>query len=120
GFPLGVAVTAVVGAGLQALAAPAYYHVGDGYDLWTRRVDTIGEALALVPAGIVRLAVRVPLIEGAAALWARLARGVLSAGAPDPAGATARAVAEPPRRAPRPGPGAIRALWIHLAAYLGL
>ena len=118
GLPLAVAVISVVGAGLQALAAPAYYHAGDGIDFGAWRVDTLGEAFLLVPAGIVVLALSVPLIAGAAALWAALARGVLGGGASAPA--APRQVGAAPRRAPRPSRGALQALGVHAAAYLFL
>jgi signal transduction histidine kinase len=117
GLPLAVAVVAVVGAGLQMLAAPTYYYAGDGIDLGAWTIDTLGEALLLVPAGILVLALSVPVIGGAAAVCAALARGVLGDAVPA-AGAAQAPAADSRYRARRPGRRAMQALGVHAAAYL--
>lgn len=117
GLPLAVAAIAVIGAGGQMLAAPTYYHAGDGIDLGVWRVDTFVEALLLVPPGLLVLALSVPLVGAAGSLWVAIARGVLGSA---PAGV--------PRNVPGPGPAAARAAHhasmrgfaVHAAIYVGI
>ena len=71
-------------------------------------MDTIGEALLLVPAGALLLSLSVPLTTAFGSLWAALARGVLGAGESRPA----RAARAP---SPRPAVRGSRALAIHAA-----
>ncbi len=96
GLPLACVVLGVIGAALQLIAAPAYYRAGDGIDVGVWRIDTLPEALALVPIGVAVLCLAIPLTDGLGRLWAALARGVLG-----PAGA-ARPAAPRRARAPRP------------------
>ena len=112
GMPLGIIALGVIFQGLQALTAPFHYFAwGDDYfGFW--EVDTIGEALLLVPAGALLLILSVPLVTALGSLSAALAREVLWTGQPRPE--------RPPRRpaagaAPRPARGATRALAIHAA-----
>lgn len=77
GLPLAVLVLAVIGVGGHMPAAVTYYHVGDGIDLGAWTIDTLGEALAVLPAGLLVLALAVPLTNAAGALWIALARTVL-------------------------------------------
>jgi signal transduction histidine kinase len=80
GMPLGVIALAVIAQGLQALTIPFYYYAaGDQlFGVWD--VDTLGEAILLVPAGALLLILSVPLVTALGELSAAIARGVLGAG----------------------------------------
>jgi signal transduction histidine kinase len=58
---------------IQLLAVPFYYHWTEGVDLfWNSDVDTLGEALQFVPAGLALLGISVYLL----ALSTKLSRGL--------------------------------------------
>jgi signal transduction histidine kinase len=80
GMPLGILALSVIAQGLQALTIPLWYYAGGDqiYGVWD--VDTLGEALLLVPAGALLLILSVPLVTALGALSAALARSVLGAG----------------------------------------
>ena len=88
-LPLGivsftVAVT-VIGAGLGLLFAPAYYWaLGDGEWVAAIHVDTLGEALAVVPLGAVILLLGIPGLSALGRLYGWLAAQLLGSNA-DPA-----------------------------------
>ena len=88
-LPLGivsftVAVT-VIGAGLGLLFAPAYYWaLGDGEWVAAIHVDTLGEALAVVPLGAVILLLGIPGLSVLGRLYGWLAAQLLGSNA-DPA-----------------------------------
>ncbi len=116
GLPLAVVVIAVIGAGLQLAVAPVYYHAeAVDFGIWT--IDTISEALLVVPVGVAILLLAVPLTVAAGRGWSVLARGVL--GAPREGEATAPPRPQGPggRRVSAPSPGAMRGLAWHAASY---
>jgi signal transduction histidine kinase len=81
-FPLGVAsfvvTTAVLSVGLGALLAPAWYWaMPEGIELGIAQVDTLWEALALMPLGALLLLVGVPALNGLGALYGRFAELLL-------------------------------------------
>jgi signal transduction histidine kinase len=80
GMPLGIIALGVIGQSLQWLAMPFYYWAADDqvYGVWD--VDTLGEALLLVPAGALLLVLSVPLVTALGRLSAALARTVLGVG----------------------------------------
>ena len=95
GLPLACVVLGVIGSGLQLIAAPTYYRAADGIDLGVWRIDTLLEALAVVPIGLAVLCLAIPITDGLGRLWTAIARAVL--GPADAARPAAR-----PARAPRP------------------
>jgi signal transduction histidine kinase len=114
GLPLAVVAIGVIGQGLQALTLPLwYYAAGDHlYGAWD--IDTFGEAMLLVPAGVLLLILSVPLVTAFGALAGYLARAVLGGGeahAPREGGAARRAGRAGLDRPP-PAPSR-RALGIH-------
>jgi signal transduction histidine kinase len=81
-FPLGVAsfvvTTVVLSVGLGALLAPAWYWaMPEGIELGIAQVDTLWEAVALVPLGAALLLVGVPALNGLGALYGRFAELLL-------------------------------------------
>ncbi len=117
GLPLAVVVIAVIGAGLQLAAAPAYYYAEDiDFGFWT--VDTLSEAILLVPVGAVVLALAVPLAVLAGRAWGGLARGVLGAPAAGRRGPAAGGTATLLLRAAPPSGAAMLGLAWHAGAYL--
>ena len=68
GAPLGVAVAALVSSGLQLIAAPFYFWTLE-VDLGFWTVDTLGEALLVVPVGVLLVLLSVPAVNGAAVAW---------------------------------------------------
>jgi signal transduction histidine kinase len=92
GLPAAVVVVSVIAAALSAIAAPAYYPFGDGIQLGFATVDTLPEALALVPFGVIVLLLCPMLVDAAASGSRALARTLLTPGAgkagerPRPAG----------------------------------
>ena len=88
-FPFGLVsfiVTCVVlGVGLQALTLPAWYWaVPDGVDIGVLRVDQLGEALALVPLGVVVLLLGIPALGALGRLYVGYAEVLLGSNT-DPA-----------------------------------
>jgi signal transduction histidine kinase len=64
---------------IQMLAVPFYYHWTEGVDLfWNSDVDTIGEALQFVPAGLALLAISAYLLVPSTKLSRALARNLLA------------------------------------------
>jgi signal transduction histidine kinase len=113
GLPLAVLVIAVVGAGVQMTAAVTFFYASP-IDIGIWSVDTLTEAILVLPLGLLVLALSVPLVQAVGELWIRIARGVLGpATDPEPR--------RPPRgpgvRVPRPGRNAMRGLGFHAAAY---
>jgi signal transduction histidine kinase len=64
--------------GIQALAIPLYYDAVDGTDLFGRSVDTRGEALLAVLAGLALLAIGVYLLGPVTRISGGLARRLLA------------------------------------------
>ena len=115
GVPLAAAVLAVIGTGAQMVALFTYYSPAGGVDIGIWQVDTLGEALAFIPPGLVLLTLAVPLADGAGALWTAIARGAVgveSAAVPP----TAAGPASAPTR--RTQAELQRALGIHAACYI--
>jgi signal transduction histidine kinase len=110
GLPFGTVAIAVVGLGLQLVTAPTYYWASDiDFGVWT--VDTLGEAVLLVPVGVALLAISPFVVSILARPWRPIARGLLQGSAAAPAAAPA---AVSPRVDPVAGPRrASRALKIH-------
>jgi signal transduction histidine kinase len=83
GFPTALLQIALLSTSLGAIAAPIYYRWvpqdggPKGPDLGAWRVDTLGRALLLVPAGLVLLVATVHLIRPLAAAWRGIAGGLL-------------------------------------------
>ena len=112
GLPLGILALAVIGQGLQALTLPFYYYATSDqlYGAWD--VNTLGEAILLVPAGAILLILSVPLVTALGALSGALARGVLGTGEPRSERPPRRPAGGPAPRLSRP---AGRGLTIHAA-----
>ena len=117
GFALGVALLALLSAGLGLLTAPAWYwSVPHGGETGDWRIDSLGRALAVVPAGAVALALALLLARAARGPARSLANATLGAGSAPAAGGRG-ASTEP--GAPG-GPGARRAVAIHAIASAAL
>jgi signal transduction histidine kinase len=114
GLPIATVVIAVAGAGLRLAAAPAYYWAEE-VDVGFWQIDTFSEVMLVVPVGVAIVALTVPLVEGAAALWAAVARGVL--GAPTSRDATGAPGVPTPRRI---GDGGLPGLAWHVGSYIVL
>jgi signal transduction histidine kinase len=80
--------------GVQTVTIPLYYEAADGADLFGMSVNTIGEALLAVPAGIALLAIGIYLLGPLGKLSRRLAVRLL-------AGEADRIVRSPPERSAR-------------------
>ena len=79
GWVIAVVAIAPFSIGIQMLAVPFYYHATDGVDLfWNSDVDTLGEALQFVPAGLAVLAIGVYLLGPITRLSRGLARSLLA------------------------------------------
>ena len=113
GLPVACVVLGVIGFALQLVLAPTYYRVDDPLDWGFWAVDTLPEALAVVPAGLALLVLVIPLIDGAGRFWVRLATAVL--GESPAASPRTAVVATAPRRV-RPRTGAILAVAFVLVA----
>ncbi|MBD0280949.1 MAG: sensor domain-containing protein [Thermoleophilaceae bacterium] len=77
-LPLGIAsfviVVCVLCASLGSVLAPVYFwSVPDGIDLWLLEVDTLLEALALVPLGAVWIVLGIPALGALGRLYGELA-----------------------------------------------
>jgi signal transduction histidine kinase len=77
-LPLGIAsfviATVVLGVAAGLLLAPAYYWAdSDGLDLGLFHVDTLGEALAVVPVGALVAFIGIPALGGLGRLYGQLA-----------------------------------------------
>jgi signal transduction histidine kinase len=78
GFAIAVGLVSLIGAALQAITYPITYRWSSA-EIGAWHADTLGRALLFLPAGIVALLVAVHLIGPLAALWRRLASGLLTA-----------------------------------------
>ncbi len=117
GFALGVALLALLSAGLGLLSAPLWYwSVSHGGETGAWRIDSLGHALAAASVGAVALALALVLARAARGPSRSLANAMLGAGSAHASGG-AGAAREP--GAPG-GPGARRALAIHALASAGL
>ena len=80
-----VVTVTVLGVALGALAAPAWYWaLPDGIELGIAQVDSLAEAVALVPIGAVLLFLGIPALNGLGRLYGRFAQLLLGTNA-DPA-----------------------------------
>ncbi len=80
-----VVTVTVLGVALGALAAPAWYWaLPDGIELGIAQVDSLAEAVALVPIGAVLLFLGIPALNGLGRLYGRFAQLLLGTSA-DPA-----------------------------------
>jgi signal transduction histidine kinase len=75
---IGIVALAPFSLGIQTLAIPLYYDASDGPDLFGMSVDTLGEALLAVPAGLALVVVGVYLLGPLAKLSRGLAGGLLA------------------------------------------
>jgi signal transduction histidine kinase len=85
-FPVGIVsfvlVTVVLGTGLAALLAPAYYWaVEDGLELGLFEIDTLIEAVAVVPVGVLILFLGIPALGALGKLYGHLAALLLGSNA---------------------------------------
>jgi signal transduction histidine kinase len=113
GFALAVALISLLAAGLVLLSAPLWFwSVPHGAEAGVWRIDSLGRALAVMPAGAVALALALVLARAATGPTRVLANATLGAGQAHPSrpGGAAPAPGEPG------GPGARRALAIHAIA----
>jgi signal transduction histidine kinase len=115
GFALGVTLLAMVSAGLGALTAPLWYWSVPHGEAGEWRIDSLGHALLVVPAGAVVLALALVIARAARGPSRSLANVTL--GASTHASAGSGASGEPGASG---GPGARRALAIHAVASAGL
>jgi signal transduction histidine kinase len=77
GIATGALVLALGASSLFLIAAPTYYWTGDVLDSSVWNVDTLPEALALVPAGLVLALLTVLVVRGLAVPWRAAAEGML-------------------------------------------
>ncbi|MFL5910334.1 MAG: sensor domain-containing protein [Gaiellaceae bacterium] len=80
GFGLAVGEVALLAASLGSLAFPAWYRWGPDLRFRSWHVDTLPRSLVLVPIGLVGLAAAIVLAQLFAAMFGRLARGLLGSG----------------------------------------
>jgi signal transduction histidine kinase len=107
GFPLAVLELSLIVIALQAIAAPLTYHSQEfEFGFWN--VDTLGEALLLLPLAPVALLVAILLVRPLTAPWRALAPRLLG----QRPGDVTRPPITPTRR--------IRALTIHAALSFGI
>jgi signal transduction histidine kinase len=78
GWAIAIVALAPFSLGIQTLAIPFYYDAVDGTDLFAMSVDTLGEALLAVPAGLALLAMGVYLLGPVTRLSRGLARRLLA------------------------------------------
>jgi signal transduction histidine kinase len=90
GVPIAAALFSLLGSALWLIASPIHYRWSDiDWGIW--RVDTLGEAVLLVPVGVAGLALTIQLVRPLAALWRWSAGGLLAgSGAPRPSPAAMR------------------------------
>jgi signal transduction histidine kinase len=83
GLPLAVALLSLFGAGLFLITAPIHYRWipqdggAHGLDFGIWHAESLGDALAVVPVGLVLLVLAANLVRPLAALWGRLAYRLL-------------------------------------------
>ena len=81
-FPLGIAsfvlVVVLVSVSLGFAAAPLYYWAGDGINFGVWRIDELWEAVSLMAIGIPLALVSLHVLNGAAYLAGKVARGMLA------------------------------------------
>ncbi len=77
GWPLAIVQLALVAAATWSIALPLTYRWQDDADVVGRDVDTLPEALAFVPAGLLALLATVHLARPLSALWEPIASGLL-------------------------------------------
>jgi signal transduction histidine kinase len=73
--------TVVLAATVALIGAPAYYSTGGGLDVGFTTIDTLGEALALVPAGLLVGFVGIPALGAAARAYGWFAQQLLGSNA---------------------------------------
>ena len=81
GWPLAILQLALLTAAVWAIALPLTYRWMDDADAVGRRIDTLPEALAFVPAGLIVLLVAAHLIAPLAGIWRSIASGLLRSNA---------------------------------------
>jgi Putative sensor/2TM domain len=81
GWPLAILQLSLVVSGLWFLGLPIYYRWLDEGDVVGRRVDTLPEALAFVPVGLVVLLVTAHLVRPLSRIWERIAVRLLGSDA---------------------------------------
>ncbi len=112
GVPVAFVVLGVIGFSLQLILAPTYYRVNGALDGNFWNVNTLPEALLLVPLGLALLCLAVPLTGAAGRMWTALAVGVLGS----PGGLEHHAArATPPARPTRPVASAVIGVVVVLA-----
>ena len=84
GLPFALVALGLIGAGLQIAFAPTYYYAADGIDVGVWRVDTLPEALLVVPVGLALLVLAIPVTDGLGRLWTAIATAVLGPSSADP------------------------------------
>jgi signal transduction histidine kinase len=73
GWAIAIVALAPFSLGIQILAIPFYYHAVDGVDFgWRSDIDTLGEALELVPVGLALVVAGIYLLGA----WRKLSRGL--------------------------------------------
>jgi signal transduction histidine kinase len=77
GWPLAILQLALLTAGAWALALPLTYRWQDDADVVGRRIDTLAEALAFVPAGLAVLLVAANLVRPLSLIWEPIASRLL-------------------------------------------
>jgi signal transduction histidine kinase len=117
GIASGTLVLALAAASLGLIAAPAYYWTSaDVLDAPFWDVDTLPEALALVPVGLLGALLTALVIRGLAVAWRAAAEGMLGRPGQAPTPAPAAVTGARRRRAPTPR----RALWIQAGITAGI
>ena len=77
GWPCAILQLALLGTGLFLLGLPIYYRWLDEADVFGRRVDTLLEALAFVPGGVLALLVAFHLVRPLSRIWLPIALRLL-------------------------------------------
>jgi signal transduction histidine kinase len=83
GLPLAVAVLSLFGSALVLITGPIHYRWipqdggAHGFDFGIWHAESLGDALALVPVGLVLLVLAASLVRPLSALWGRLAYRLL-------------------------------------------
>jgi signal transduction histidine kinase len=81
GWPLAILQLSLVAGGLWLLVLPITYTWLEDGDVFGRRVDTLPEALAFVPVGLVVLLVTAHLVRPLSRIWERIAVRLLGSNA---------------------------------------
>jgi signal transduction histidine kinase len=77
GWPLAILQLALLTSALWAIALPLTYRWQDDADVVGRRIDTLAEALAFVPAGLLVLLVAAHLVRPLSLIWEPIASRLL-------------------------------------------